>query len=926
MDTMNNRPLYSTGHKIGALATTLFSLVVYLLTVAPTVTFWDAGEFMAAAYSMGVPHAPGTPLFVLLGRVLSLLPLGLSTAFKMNLLSVLSGAVASGLLYLLAAYILERTTGDGPLRNVVTYGGAFSAGVIFTGLRTVWLNTTEFEVYGLATATMLLVGWLMVYMGDTNSFQRSRRTLLLVVYIISLSIANHLIVMLAAPGVAVFTLLHDREHRNYWLSVLGLMAGAYLVVNKGLDLGALATSIHNHAVNAEGFFANTFAVLGGLMSVLQSPGSHLASGGSFFTGVLLLALCGWWGWREKSLPFFGAAMGLFVLGFSVHLYLPLRAALDPMINEGDPDTLRSLWAVIGREQYGSSYGILPRQVWTLLTGKAAIANLGDLVENIKFFFMYNLPFYNKYLGWQFGGPWLTAAFLVAAVAGAVRHFFSERKSFWFWLAMFMLTGPILNLYMNFQFGHSQFPEVQLHPSVSHLRLHEPRDRDYFFIVSFVCLAFWAAIGMAAAADKLRKAFAGQGNGKKSVLTAGICTMVFLPSLLPVAFNWQHADRSGNYIPQVFARNVMNSLPPDAILFTNGDNDTFPLWYIQEVEGVRPDVRIVNLSLLNLPWYIRQMRDMEPKVPISLPDGRIDSLRPSRLDSKKMFTHGEMKINFDKGTVLYVKDLAMLDIIRTNNWRKPLYFIISVPGSNRTNLTQHLVLEGFSFRINERKAEQVAATDSNVVFLPYPYDSTGINVQRTWELLTEQYDYTSFFRPGTSGESENRITVKRFSQPAARLEGAMEILGHNDKAIELLELASRFYMEPNRYASNIAFLHARSGRYAEAIAVFDSLAAAMTTDALIQRYYQVASIAATENRDYDNSLEILHSSLALDPSARKTYANIFILLNHLQRREEAIELMQTYLDRFPADTTVAGELDIYREGGQFDMQRTFGTGN
>ncbi len=922
MDMMNNQPLYRTSHKIGALATALFSLIVYLLTVAPTVTFWDAGEFMAAAYSLGVPHAPGTPLFVLLGRVLSLLPLGLSAAFKMNLLSVLSGAVASGLLYLLAAYTLERTTGKGAFRSLVVHGGAFSAGVIFTGLRTVWLNTTEFEVYGLATATILLVGWLMTYMGDSDNFQRNRRTLLLVIYIISISIANHLIVMLAAPAVALFTLLHDREHRNYWLSVLGLMAGAYLTVNKGLDLGALAVSISNHTAAAQGFFANTAAVFGGLMDVLANFGAHLASGSSFYAGILLLAGCGWWGWREKSLPFFAAAMGLFVLGFSVHLYLPLRAALDPMINEGDPDSLRTFWAVIGREQYGSSYTLLPRQVWTLLTGKTAITGLGDLLENIKFFFKYNLPFYNKYLGWQFGGPWLTAAFLVAAVAGAVRHFFNERKSFWFWLMLFMLTGPILNLYMNFQFGFSQFPEVQLHPSVPLMRLHEPRDRDYFFIISFTCLAFWAAIGLAAAADKLRNALAGQAHGKTSVLTAGLCTLVFLPSLLPVAFNWSHADRSGNYIPQVYARNVMEFLPPDAIIFTNGDNDTFPLWYIQEVEGVRPDVRIVNLSLLNLPWYIKQMRDMEPKVPISFSDSIIDSRRASRLNKSKFFINGEMRLDFSQGSVVYVRDLVILDIIRTNNWRRPLYYVTSVPEFNRTGLTPHFVMEGLAFRVTERKATEVAAADSNVVLIQ---DSTGVHVPRTLELLTEKYDYTSFFRPGDSGGSENILAVKRFAVPALRLEVALESLGRYDEAIKMFEMAQDFYKESHRYSLNITFLHARAGRYTEATAMQDSLAGTMSTATRLQRYFQIAKIASIK-RDYDSALEVLHSALAIDSTERLSYANIIILLNGLGRREEAIGMMETYLSHFPADTKVAGELERYRGGEPINMQSTFGTGN
>ena len=514
-------------------------------------------------------------------------------------------------------------------------------------------------------------------------------------------------------------------------------------------------------------------------------------------------------------------------------------------------------------------------------------------------------------------------FLVAAVAGAANNFFNARKSFWFWLVLFLLTGPILNLYMNFQFGFSQFPEVQMHPLSQQMgmRLHEPRDRDYFFIVSFTCLALWAAIGLAAAAGKLRTAIATRNQSGGKAVTAILCTLIFLPAFLPVALNWKHADRSGNYIPQVYARNALESLAPNAIVFTNGDNDTFPLWYIQEVERVRPDVRIVNLSLLNLSWYIRQMRDLEPRVPISLPDGVIDSLRPSRLDKERHFRHGELQLQLPKDFIMYVKDWVVLDIIRTNNWRKPIYYLSTVPEQNRTMLTPYFVLEGIAYRVIDKNAVLAAESDSNLVVAEA---SAVVNLARTEELVNEIFDYHSFFRPGESGESENKTAVIRFSLPTVRLAQVYEKLGNSDKAIEMLKLANRFMDDPVRdYTHKIAQLQALSGHYEEAAATLDSVSDYFSTTQHIQYYYNLASIAANRG-DLDPALMLFRTTLGIDSTARNSYASIFNILSILQRREEAVEIMETYLRYFPSDTTAANELDIYRNGGQFNMQRTFGS--
>ncbi|HLA41474.1 MAG TPA: hypothetical protein VJ417_15845, partial [Candidatus Glassbacteria bacterium] len=392
-------------------------------------------------------------------------------------------------------------------------------------------------------------------------------------------------------------------------------------------------------------------------------------------------------------------------------YLLIRAGFSPPVNMGDPENLRSFWAVIGREQYGSSYGFLPRQIWTLLTGKKEILTAADLFENIKYFFKYNLPFYNQYFAWQFGGRWPTVVFFLIGLAGAWKHYRTDRKSFSFWLAIFLVTGPVLNAYMNFRIGHSQFPSLELHPDVPDGEfLREVRERDYFFIVSFAFYGFWSGLGLAWAADRVRRLFLRPERDDPAGRLAFVVVAISLlgVALLPMRLNWGEVDRSGNYIPANYARNLMNSLAPDAILFTNGDNDTFPLWYIQDVEGVRTDCRVVNLSLINLDWYIRQMRDKQPRVPISFNDAQLDSLHPFISTKDAEYRQGEMELFFPKNSTFYVKDLLVLNILKTNNWKRPVYYTTSVATSNRTELTPYFVQEGIVFRVQPRKAATIAA--------------------------------------------------------------------------------------------------------------------------------------------------------------------------------------------------------------------------
>ena len=911
--------MYKKEHWVVASVTFLCVLTGYFITMAPSVTFWDAGEFVASSYILGVPHPPGTPLFVILGRVIAALPLPLPIAARLNFVSVFFGALTGFLIYLIAVKIIESWVEktDSLAGRLIVHGGGFSAAVITCFMRTAWSNSTEFEVYTVATTTFVFCAWLMIYMGASHDERRIKRTLLLVIYLISLSIANHLIVLLVSPAVIIYTLIHDRRNWRYWSSILGLFFGFYLMVMKGVDLEAVFGRMHLASLSNPGLTVAIFRHVAAFFDVLFGIYHYIESPPAMFFGVLITAICLFWAWRQKALPFFGAALGLFLLGFSIHLYLLIRAGLSPAINEGNPENLKALWAVIGREQYGSSYGLFPRQVWALIREQSDVVSLSQLMENVKFFFKYNVPFYTQYFGWQYGNNLLSLAFFFIGIFGAIKHYRSEKKSFYFWLAVVLITGPILNTYMNFKLGYSQFND-----QFPNQEWHEVRERDYFFMVSFAFYGVWSGLGLAAAANRLRELF---HLGTPKPLLGGatfsaLCLVVFLPSVVPFTFNYDEDDRSGNYIPANYARNIMNSMEPGGIIFTNGDNDTFPLWYIQEVEHVRRDCRVVNLSLLNTTWYIKQMRDMEPKVPISYGDEAIDQMIPMRLPKDVNFKFGEMDVNFPQGAAMYIKDIILLDILRTNKWNRPLYFTTTVPSSNRSGLDPYLTMQGAVFKINPRKAADLAAADSNLAPLPGRTDMY-MDIAATRKLLYEVYDYDTFFRKGSSGEEANVRLSSHFAAPFAWLGQAYQQRNQLDKALEANLWARRFIEDPHQWDFLLAQLYARNKQYNESQAMMDSFIS-FSGPANPSLYNQLAQEAA-RNGDQFEAEKFLERAIVADPANRESYANLFMLYNAAGNKQSAVEILKRYLAQFPDDQPAREEFAKYEQTGEFDLAKVFG---
>ena len=503
-------------------------LAVYAATMAPGVTFWDAGEFIAAAHGFGIPHPPGTPLFVAIGRVWTMIlgPL-LGVARASNLLSATCTAVAGGL----AAALLLRELGNTAERR----WGILSA-VMCAGLGTsVWANATETEVYA---ASLLLVMLTLVSAQRVASSEphRARRWLLLTGYLIALAPALHLSALVGAPAAIMFATAHGAG-RERWSR--GLLLGGVLVMSAGI--GTMSPVVGGAGV----------ALLGA--GLLVDDGPHRAA----TAWVMFLLVC---------------------IGASALTILLLRARQNPLLDQGHPATFTSLADVVARRQY-DAVPPLPRRapVWLQLAQVA------------------------QYADWQFGmglgnGIFTTplrvvtmCAFLILGVAGWKRMRADAAR-----LARALLVLAVCGtlgvcVYLNLKAGASI--GYGLVPSDA----HEARERDYFFVLGFWAWGLFAGYGACAFAIARRK------SPRWSLVAVAI----------PLVANWSVNDRARGVeatAARVVAHALLEHAPRDAVLFLAGDNDTYPLWYLQQVEGFRTDVTAVTLPLLPADWYYQQLAE------------------------------------------------------------------------------------------------------------------------------------------------------------------------------------------------------------------------------------------------------------------------------------------------------------------------------
>jgi hypothetical protein len=763
---------------LAALGVFAVVLAGYVLTLAPTVTFWDAGEFIATARILGIPHPPGTPLFVLLGNVFgTLVPIG-EFAWRTNLMTAVFSAGAAACLFLVVVQALRGWRREGGRAGgredaLYVFGGAVAATLCAAFSFTVWQNSNETEVYMVATFSIAAICWLAWLWRRARGTARASHLLLVIVYIGAVSIGNHLLTLLVGPALVAFLwhvlrtepLADERERRAEWAE-WAVLAGVWaLLIGAGLG-------------------STTLMVLGGV---------------AFLAAAIYASSLG-------SLTFSLAVLGIAVVGVSSYLFLYIRAGLDPFINEADPSTWDALLSVIRREQYP------PRSPIDNPVYPSGPDNPGRSLQIIWL----QILNYAQYFDWQWSNGLaatepvfarvrlpFSILFVALGTSGLAELRRRDRSLFWLLLLLFITTGPALMGYMNFKPGYSLGLGWEWFPNSDH---HEVRDRDYFFTVSFLMWGLFAGIGLAAIGRNVRERL-GPGTAGRAA-AAGLLAL----ALLPFGLNFSAASRKHTptaTLARDFAYDLLQSVEPYGILFTNGDNDTFPLWYIQEVEGVRQDVSLVNLSLGNTDWYIRQLRDnpvrpfdpaqapwFAPLAPATPPpplhswsDAQIGALYPQLLEQGFTFRAGRISQPVEAGTPLYVKDVLMMRLIQENATRRPIYYSVTAGGGNWLGLHQYMANEGLAIRVH------VAAAPDTARLMPGSVLGIPVDVPRTDSLVSHVYRYAGLLEADTLDlDPTNRNIATNLSLPFLALGQAFELRGNRARALEYLRRG--LHLSPN----------------------------------------------------------------------------------------------------------------------------------
>jgi len=611
----------------------LASFLVYLKTMAPTASFWDCGEFIACSYILGIAHPPGAPLFTLIGRIFTLIPLFEEIAARVNFISVLTSALTVWLCYLLIVKLVSRWQKGEPTpwMRVGKYVGAVTGSLFLAFSTTFWSNAVEAEVYGASMFLMLLLLYLALVWMEKRKTPRGTKLLILISYLGFLSLGIHMTVFIIMPAIFLLVILVDRERLFDWrFWITGMV----------------------------------------LLLVMHSVEPFLFSMGVWlFLCLLLMGVS-----RKKKLWALSFSIILAaMIGYSVQLFIPIRSALDPAIDENDPDDWPSFKAFLERKQYGQE-----SMITRMFYRRGSWANQFGTKERMGFWGFFREQYMDKRL-------WFIPIFL--GLLGIWEQIRRRKREGVVLLFLLLACTVGLVLYMNFADGTK--PD-KLTGEIIHI---EVRDRDYFFTPGFMFFALIMGLGISALLASLGSWLERTQKILVRPVVGGLSLLILALPVMPLqrGFN-SHNNRSGNYLPYDYAYNLLNSCDKDAILFTNGDNDTFPLWFLQNVEKIRQDVRVVNLSLINTKWYIKQMKH-QWKVPISFTDKQIDRLGYVRTED---------------GKILRIQDQMIDNILETNKWKYPVYFAVTVASENRVYkgkpIDDHLRMEGMAYRVVKEKGK------------------------------------------------------------------------------------------------------------------------------------------------------------------------------------------------------------------------------
>jgi hypothetical protein len=825
----------------------LIATVTYILTLEPSVSFWDCGEFIASAFKMQVVHQPGAPLFLMIQRFFSLFAFGdiEKIAYFMNV----GSAIASGatILFLfwtitaLAKKVLVKENEAVSKSTLISIMGAGAVGALaYTFSDSFWFSAVESEVYALSSLFTAIVFWAILKWEAKANEPGADKWLLFIAYIMGLSIGIHLLNLLTIPAIA-FVYYFKKTQKT---TTAGIIKTGIIGV---LILAVIQYGIIQYIVSFGAYFDLFF---------VNTLGMGFGSGVVFFAILLVGGLT--WGIRysirhqKKILNLALLSTVLIIFGYGSFAMIIIRAKADPNLNNSDPDNAFSFLGYLNREQYGdrpllfgpnyNSQKVNLTQGKTLyrkgaekyeVAGKKTDyeydrttpfprmysddqrhigyykdmmgfddSHFPNLFDNIGFLFKYQVgQMYMRYFMWNFvgrqnddqgqgslyEGQWLSGVKpidalmlgdqknlpptiadsnaynrffflpLILGLLGAIWHFRRSQKDAGIVALLFFFTGLAIVLYLN------QKPM-------------EPRERDYAYAGSFYAFAIWIGLGVLAIREVFKKLTPVNGSILATVIG------LFAAPVIMAAQGWDDHDRSTKLVAHDIAVDYLQSCAPNAILFTYGDNDTYPLWYAQEVENIRPDIRLVNLSLFDTDWYINGMlrkQNESAPLPISMnPSQYVQGVRdvmyyqdykiagsvelsnilaillsedaddklPLQDGSKENFIPTKnFKLTVNKADVIkngvvsaadsgkiapalewafnknYVTKgtLALFDILVHNNWKRPIYFASTVPSDQYNGLDNYLYNEGLALRLLPLKAD-TSANKPELINIPVLY--------------------------------------------------------------------------------------------------------------------------------------------------------------------------------------------------------------
>ena len=827
-----DKKLFNRINRIISACVAVLASLVYLLTIEPTTSFWDCGEFIASSYKLEVGHPPGNMVFNLFARLFTMVGGADHAAVAVNAMSALCSGLTIFFLYLTIVHfgrrLLEkRGKGLSTANAVALFGAGVVGAFAYCFSDTFWFSAVEGEVYAMSSLFTAVVFWAALKWEEQAGEPYADRWLVLICFLMGLSIGVHLLNLLTIPAI-VFLIYYKRHEQpvSFWRA-FGVLALSGVVL--GVILFGIIPWLPRLAAGVDRLFVNGF-------------GAKFDVGAAVFM-ILFLAACFFLLWlfrkREKPLAHTITLMvTTIIIGYSLFTVTIIRSCAGTPMNEYQPDNPYSLIRYIGREQYGDNpilYGqmftspyeieekpyytpldgkyyhainvdatfpagtkmLFPR-MWngfderykefykgyvskyktrrTQIYGRSTNVQMPTMGDNLRFFFDYQVNYmYVRYFMWNFVGRqndlhgqvpgdltcgnWESGIgvldrarlgdqreapdyllhnrgknhyFFLPLILGLIGFFFQLRhdpRNSWVTGLLFLLTGLAIVVYLN------QPP-------------YQVRERDYAYAGSFYVFSLWIGLGVLA----LQHWF--EQIGKKTDAVPAAALAVALGLVVPVLMgcqNWDDHDRSGRYTARDMAWNHLQSCGPNALLVTHGDNDTFPLWYAQEVEGIRTDVRIVNSSLLGTDWYIDQMKcrfyDSDP-VNISIPRKQylygtndftpvIDVVDHPVLASEAIGIFKDERftregLDFVPGHQLLVPvnkenaiaagivpeaqmdniqdyisleisgnnltkfDLIMLDILANYDWSRPIYFVSR--GETKLGLEPWLMFDGFVYRL------------------------------------------------------------------------------------------------------------------------------------------------------------------------------------------------------------------------------------